>query len=436
MPTATPSLESSGAAGLGLATSWIQAAIDRCHGQGGGRVIIPAGRHVIGTLRLRSHVHLVLEPGAVLLGSHDIGDYTADVIGCIEAPSFNKCLIYAENETDIGLHGPGIIDGRGDKAHFPPSGNPARVPERPMLIRFVDCADVRLQSVLLHNAAAWCCHMVGCSRVWIKEVTIDSRLNVNNDGFDLDSCQDVFIQGCLLRTGDDAICIKSTRAQTRNERIQVSGCIVSSHTAGVKLGTSSAGGVRNMLVTHCVFHDCKMGVLKLLCVDGGVLENIHFSDLQMDRVEGPIFVRLGRRHVLFDRPKEIVYDQDSVKDAPLPRDGVLRDCSFRNIRATVHTTDRARSGILVTGVPGACVEGLRFENVEIELPGGGTEEDAKRVIPEDERRYPEQFFFGISPAAGAFVRHAREVEFREVRFTFRAPDARPVIVSEDTVPAL
>src|SRR5690606_33945702 len=108
---------------------------------------------------------------------------------------------------------------------------------------------------------------------------------------------------------------------------------------------------------------------------------------------------------------------DDVKDtAPVP-DGVLRNCTFRNIRATVHADDLARSGILITGVPGACVEALRFENIDIEFPGGGTAEDASRTMAEDERRYPEQFFFGVPPAAGAFVRHARQVVFRDVRFT-------------------
>ncbi|HXY40919.1 MAG TPA: hypothetical protein VEQ10_14705 [Vicinamibacteria bacterium] len=48
-------------------TASLQRAIDAC--QGGGRVVIPAGVFVTGTLRLRSHLELHLEPGAVLKGS-------------------------------------------------------------------------------------------------------------------------------------------------------------------------------------------------------------------------------------------------------------------------------------------------------------------------------------------------------------------------------
>lgn len=34
-----------------------------------------------------------------------------------------------------------------------------------------------------------------------------------------------------------------------------------------------------------------------------------------------------------------------------------------------------------------------LKNIKISYPGHGTVEDAKRIVPEDESRYPEQFFF-------------------------------------------
>lgn len=417
--------------GQTLCTTAIQAAIDRIHELGGGCLRIPAGRYLTGTIRLRSHVHLVLEPGASLIGSHCLPDYASDIVGCIEAPSFNRCLIYAENATEIGITGPGSIDGRGDKQTFPPSGDPRHVPERPMLIRLVDCENVSFEKVRLLNAASWCCHLVGCLDVWITDTTVDTCLNQNNDGFDLDGCRNVFIRNCKITSGDDSICLKSTRPEP-TENVVISGCVITSHTAGIKLGTSSAAGFRNVLVDQCIFQHCRMGVLKLLSVDGGVLEDVHFSNLVMDDVEGPIFLRLGRRGVVFDRPKEIVYDLNEVKDAAPLREGILRNCSFRNIRAVVRTEDKARAGILLTGVPGASIENILFENIDIRLPGGGSKDDAARILPEDERRYPEQFFFGVPPSSGAFLRHARDLTFRNVRFTLESPDHRTLIIQDDT----
>ena len=46
----------------------IQAAIDACT-KTGGRVVVPAGRFLSGSLRLKSQVELYLEEGAVLISS-------------------------------------------------------------------------------------------------------------------------------------------------------------------------------------------------------------------------------------------------------------------------------------------------------------------------------------------------------------------------------
>lgn len=46
-----------------------------CFNNGGGRVVVPAGTFIIGTIILKSNVNLYLENGAVLLGSTTIDDY-------------------------------------------------------------------------------------------------------------------------------------------------------------------------------------------------------------------------------------------------------------------------------------------------------------------------------------------------------------------------
>lgn len=66
-----------GAAGNGneLNTAAIQKALDECARLGGGKVLVPKGTFRSGTLHLRSHCGLVLEEGAVLLGSENLVDY-------------------------------------------------------------------------------------------------------------------------------------------------------------------------------------------------------------------------------------------------------------------------------------------------------------------------------------------------------------------------
>ena len=58
-----------------LAGADLQRRIDEAAAAGGGRVVVKAGVHHTGTLRLRSHVELHLEEGAVLLASTNKADY-------------------------------------------------------------------------------------------------------------------------------------------------------------------------------------------------------------------------------------------------------------------------------------------------------------------------------------------------------------------------
>ena len=55
----------------------------------------------------------------------------------------------------------------------------------------------------------------------------------------------------------------------------------------------------------------------------------------------------------------------------------------------------------------------------------------ERVVPEDIARYPEQCFFGILPSWGAYIRHAKNIQLKNVNLTVRSPDHRQKIVVED-----
>src|SRR5690606_24838094 len=54
-----------------LSTKAINGAIEACHSNGGGRVIVPKGTFLTGAIHLKSNVNLHLEDGAKLLFSRD-----------------------------------------------------------------------------------------------------------------------------------------------------------------------------------------------------------------------------------------------------------------------------------------------------------------------------------------------------------------------------
>ena len=74
-----------------LQTAAIQAAIDACFAAGGGRVTVPAGTFLTGSIRLRSRVTLHLQAGAVLKGSRDPQDYFGYRTDAVE-PLAAECI--------------------------------------------------------------------------------------------------------------------------------------------------------------------------------------------------------------------------------------------------------------------------------------------------------------------------------------------------------
>jgi len=411
--------------GVAMDTEALQKTIDACNAAGGGVIRVPSGRYQIGTIRLKSNVTLSLDHGASLLGSQNIEDYPTEGLSKPRegAP---HCLLYAEDATNITLEGLGVIDGRGTPEAFPRIRSGGReVSKRPRLLRMVNCQRLTFSGVTYRRPAFWGLHLIDCRDVLLEAVTLRFRNNsYNNDGIDLDGCENVLIENCDIDSGDDAICLKSSLNPCRN--IVVRGCKVSSNTAPLKFGASSKGGFLDVTVTNCHFYDSPMGGIKLELVDGGRLENVDLSRIVMKNVGNPIFIRLGNRGRTFGGRR------GSTGAAEGKRVGTVKNIRIADVVAEVTGEDKTRSGpLMITGIPGHYVEDVVLENIEISFPGGGTHEDAERVVPEDIARYPEQFFFGVLPAWGAYVRHARGVEFRNVRLTTRTPDQRKKVILED-----
>ena len=422
---------------LAMETEAIQKTIDACHTAGGGTVWVPAGDFVTGTIQLKSNTTLSLGYGARLLGSQNQIDYPIDKLRPAREGNA-ECLLYAEDATNIRLEGLGVIDGRGTRAAFPKRSGPGGQDNRPRLIRFESCKNLTFAGLTYKNPAFWGIHLIDCKDVRIAGVTLRMRNNnSNNDGMDLDGCENVLIENCDIQSGDDAICLKSSLHPCRN--IMVRGCKVASATAALKFGTSSRGGFIDVSVTNCYFYDSPMGAIKLQLVDGGMLENVDISRILMENVGNPIFIRLGRRGRNYDAStrsgrvggnNRLVGTLKNIRISDVVAEVTLED----QTKSISDLTDREKGKagpIMITGIEGHHIEDVFLENIKISYPGYGTEEEAKRVVPEDEDRYPEQFFFGVLPSWGAYIRHAKNIQFKNVELTLRGSDARNKIVLTD-----
>jgi hypothetical protein len=425
-----------GAVGDGqtLNTQAIQRAIDACHAQGGGKVAVRRGAYLTGTICLKSNVLLEVEAGARLMGSPDIRDYGLTVAGLhynarilSMGMIYDRCLIYAEDAENIGLVGGGTIDGQGGLVRkvFPNPDDPQK--RRPMLVRFSNCRGITLRDVTLLDPACFTAYFVRCRDMRVEGITIHSRHTPNGDGLDFDGGEDVLIANCHLDCGDDAISLKPMHPDWPSQRFLIHNCVMTTEWAAIRLGPESRGDLRDIVVSNCVFHDCRDG-LKIQSGEGAVMENLLFSNLIMHDVNRPLFVTLNR------------FSFSAHEASARPPIGGLRNIQCSNIRAIARRGDPTnpfdQPCVAVVALPGAHIENVTLQNVHLTMPGGGQAADATRLeVPElldFAGLWPEtRHFEGSLPSAAIYLRHVRGIALRAVRLDLAQPDARPFIAGDD-----
>jgi polygalacturonase len=291
-----------GAAGDGrtLDTHALQSAIDACHQHGGGTVFIPAGNYLIGTIFFRDDISLYLESGAVLLGSQDPAHYpiSANRWEGAEQPTYAP-LIAGKYLKNIAVLGRGTIDGQGDfwwKCHL----EKKLAHPRPRLIGFSDCTNVFIEGITLVNSPSWTVNPVRCENVNIRGLTIlNPPDSPNTDGINPDSCRHVRISDCYVSAGDDCIALKSGSEKEQGELsapcrdITITNCTLARGHGGVVIGSEMSGGVRNVVISNCVFIGTDRGIrMKSRRGRGGTVEDIRVSNLVMDDVLCPLTINL------------------------------------------------------------------------------------------------------------------------------------------------
>ncbi len=260
--------------GRTLNTAAIQSAIDACHGHGGGVVVCGAGEFLTGSIELKSGVELRLESGCRIVGSGRIEDYeavTADGLFPAHAPEGStRSLFRAVDASNIGITGPGEIIGSGldfyDTSSV--SGKFFRKPdnERPRMVTMYECRNIRFEGGAYLDSPCWTFWLMKCERVNMHRLRIegDQRM-INNDGIDVDSCKDVTISDCTIRTGDDCLVLRAIDgmfAEPRPcENVVVVNCVLDSWCQGIRLGCPGDGTIRNAVFSNVIIHSRNNGIL-------------------------------------------------------------------------------------------------------------------------------------------------------------------------------
>ncbi|MBR7017772.1 MAG: right-handed parallel beta-helix repeat-containing protein [Prevotella sp.] len=416
----------------------INKAIDHCVANGGGKVVVPAGTYLCGSIHLKSHVNLHLEAGAKILAAPAaLKAYDeSEVFGAPEYQDgghtyFHNSLIWAERQTDISITGQGMIDGEGLTRHdTEQAGNVqgGSIGTGDKAIALKQCRQVTIRDITIFRGGHFAIIVTGCEIGTIDNVVIDT----NRDGIDIDCCKYFTVSNTKVNTpNDDAIVLKSSYALKKPvycEHILITNCIVTGYKLGtfldgsyvpekvnwvcgrIKLGTESNGGYRNITISNCT---CMWSSgLAFEEVDQGRMENITVTNIAMEHVHHyPIYITTGCRN-----------------RGPKGRTDVSYGGNI-SISHVFATDADSLAGIIVTGMKDYPLRNISLSDIYVEYRGGG-----KRVetpYREQGTNYPEPRWAGPTPAYGLYARHVDGLRLRDVRFALQRPDERPDIIFED-----
>lgn len=359
----------------------IQRAIDEASAACG-RVVIPAGEFMSGTLVLKSNIDFHLEKGAVLISSlkeEEILDFAKLFDDDNECTGWDGgCFLFASHEENITISGDGVIYGQGDKVFFDDNADngahecPLNVTAfRPRTTFFEDVENLTVRDITIRDAAFWTLHMAGCRGVMILNIKILNDIRgANNDGIDPDCCKDVVISGCIVRTGDDAIVVKSTKPMAEryggSENIVINNCILYSRDSGLKIGTETHGFIRNLILSDCVIKDCSRGI-GIWVRDGADIEDIHIHHVTGSVLKYADGMRENGPTMWWGNG-EPVFINATYRDKRHIYPGSIHNITFDHIYM------KAESSIFIAGEADARIKDIDISDISITLCRQGTQQ--------------------------------------------------------------
>jgi len=376
-------------------------AIESCATSGGGRVLVPPGRWVSGTIHLQTGVTLFLESGAVIVGSTNLDAYQApqlpDYLPEAKWGKWHRALILGENVENVAIMGPGTIDGA---RVFDAQGEEHQ--RGPHTIVLVNSRRVVIRDLSVKDSANYAMLFQVCEDLEVRNVKVVGGWDgVHFRGAPRHPCRRVDITDCQFYTGDDSI------AGRYWEDVVISKCTLNSSCNGVRL----IGPAKGLIISDCLFF--------------GPGRQPHRTSNRLNMLSG-IILQPGAWDRTEGSLDEVWIANNTMRDVASP--------------ITVWTTPGNRVGkVVIAGMQATGVyrSALSFEswdaaplgdmvvrNVSVEFAGGGKPASGKAVERPgvDARELP---------AWGVYARNVEKLTLQDVRLSTAVADQRPAIDLED-----
>ncbi|GAA4836318.1 hypothetical protein GCM10023310_12300 [Paenibacillus vulneris] len=440
--------------GVTMNTEAIRSTLEACEAAGGGTVYFPAGTYLTGAVHLKSNMTIHIDSGAKLLFSTNPDDYpfVKTRWSGYECYGYSP-LVYGADLTNISIVGGGIIDGQGAawwqqyrecKAGRRPSTErelqlfdlnrhlmdiKSNIVEwetqflRPALFQLFRCTNVRLEGITLQNSPFWNTHLVYCDNVTIHGVLIQNPSDTpNGDGLDIDSCRYVRISDCQFDVGDDCLCLKSgidedgRRIGIPTENVTVTNCTMRAGHGGVVLGSETAGGIRHVTISNCVFIGTDRGIrFKSNRARGGTIEHVQVNNIFMKGVLCPIAINSFYRYGVDPSNPSI----SSPEPQPISESTPV----FRHIRLShITATEVLGAAGFLYGLPEMPIEDVVMDHIHIEMTMDPNEQGGEPDMVREEL---------VMAGKGMYCKYVRSLQMHHVRIETREGAALTIDNSDD-----
>ena len=285
------------------------------------------GEHYVSRIIVRSGQTLYLAPGAVLYGEmfqREKGGAYSPVVSLIG--------------DNIRVCGRGIIDG-------------SLCETLTTNLLYINGKNITVEGIILRDASVWTVPVKNSENVLLDGVKI-LGYRANSDGIDICNSRGVTVKNCFVRTLDDLVVVKTTRAGGTAENIRVTGNVLWNEVAHAL----SVGAEINHDISDVVFEDND------IIHDKGREWSLRVYHCDNAKVSGVVF-----RNIRIEESKNLIslWINKAVWSSSEERgriDGVL----FENIRA-----ERVSNpAVQVLGYDGEhLVENVTFDGVTVDGKG-------------------------------------------------------------------
>ncbi|XWS35520.1 hypothetical protein CRYUN_Cryun20dG0004100 [Craigia yunnanensis] len=225
---------------------------------------------------------LVLKIDGTIIATDDHSDYKKQ----------GRRWLYFDNVQNLRVEGEGVINGNGrtwwQKSCKINEALPCK--EAPTAVTFNECSNLRVAGLQIKDAQQMHLTFQKCVNVEAFNLFVTAPGNSpNTDGIHVTETQNININNCVIRTGDDCISIVSG-----SKNVRATG-ITCGPGHGISIGSlgaeNSAAYVSNVIVNKATLSGTTNGVrIKTWQGGSGYAKNIKFQNIVMHNVSNPIII--------------------------------------------------------------------------------------------------------------------------------------------------